>query len=580
MGMTIQTKTLVPDTLLLEERAKFVLQAIIGMADEDHNGIPFFAANLMEKPAFLTHGDWDYGSSHGRLIDALILARHMTGDETGLEVEQRYRDNFLSFFKEDGLSYRLKNPKAPWEPSANMIDQRAVILALTSWYMSTGDRKIKEVADRHVAALKRIAIKERDIWYYPASEYTVDGWPSANGVQLRLAPDPAAFCGRLIMPLLKYYEISGNTDALEICQYFSALIIHRSGIFNPDGSFNDALAYRSGHFHTRIGTLDALARYGWHTRDASIIQFVKKSYDWATSTWCTAFGWTPGDMHEQAFEHETCSLVDLISTGITLARSGYQEYWGIVERFLRNHLTECQLLNLDWVVDYDHKASDEVGLKSYYHVAKRAQGAFAGYSAPNDFCCDVHGGRGHINDLQTCCIGSGTRGLFMGWSNTITEDNGTLSINFLLSRGSRWLDVNSYLPHEGKVELNVHQHLPLLKIRIPEWAGYAKVVIHRMLGEAVEVHTGSDPSMWVNQRFLVLKEVRQGEKITITFPLSVRQTVERAVGQEFITKWQGDDVVHLSPAGTHHPFYNNRKLHDKALLREFQYRRLEKEFYW
>ncbi|NOU96812.1 hypothetical protein GC093_26850 [Paenibacillus sp. LMG 31456] len=569
----------IPDTLLLEERARHVLDAIIGMADEDHGYIPFFGANLMEQPAFLTHGDWDYGSSHGRLIDALILARHMTGEEKGRDIESKYRENFLGFFKEDGLSYRLKNPKAPWEPTANLIDQRAVILALTSWYMSTGDRKIKQVADKHVAALKRIAIKERDVWYYPASEYTVNGWPSANAVQLRLAPDPAAFSGRLIMPLLKYYELTGNSDALELCQYFTSMIINRSGVFNPDGSFNDALAYRSGHFHTRIGTLDALARYAMFTKDASIIHFVKKSYDWAL-TWCTSFGWTPGDIHDQAFEHETCSLVDLISTGITLAQSGYTEYWGIVERFLRNHLTESQLLNLDWVVDSDSKEQDDVGLKSFFKVAERTRGAFAGYSAPNDFCCDSNGGRGHTSDLQTCCIGSGTRGLFMGWSNTITEENGTVSVNFLLNRGSRWLDVSSHLPHEGRIELDIHRNVPRLLVRIPEWAGYAKVMVRREQGDTVITQAGSDPSIWVKQRFLVLGEAREGEKITITFPLSQRQTVEKAVGEEFITKWRGDDVIHLSPAGMHHPFYNNRQIFDKAPLRDGQYRRLDKEFYW
>lgn len=571
--------TQIPDTLLLEERAGHVLSAIIGMADEDFGHIPFFAANLMEKPAFLTHGDWDYGSSHGRLIDALILARHMSGDGRGGDIEERYRANFLSFFKDDGLSYRQINPKAPWETNANLIDQRAVILALTSWYMSTGDRKIKHVADKHVAALKRIAIKEKDVWYYPASEYTTNGWPSTNAVQLRLAPDPAAFCGRLVMPLLKYYELTGNTDAFELCQFFSALIIHRSGVFNPDGSFNDALAFRSGHFHTRIGTLDALARFGWHTQDASIIHFVKKSYDWAL-TRCTTFGWTPGDMHEQAFEHETCSLVDLISTGITLARSGYVEYWGIVERFLRNHLTESQLLNLDWVTDAADKSNDDVGMKSYFNVAERARGAFAGYSAPNDFCCNVSAGRGHTNDLQTCCIGSGTRGLFMGWSNTITAHNDTVSVNFLLNRGSRWLDVSSCLPHEGRVELTIHRSLPRLQVRIPDWAGYAKVAVYRELDNDVRTQSGGDPSMWVNQRFLLLGQVQEGEKITITFPLSERQTVEKAVGQEFITRWRGDDVIHLSPEGTHHPFYNNRKIYDQAPMRSVQYRRLEEEMYW
>jgi DUF1680 family protein len=168
----------------------------------------------------------------------------------------------------------------------------------------------------------------------------------------------------------------------------------------------------------------------------------------------------------------------------------------------------------------------------------------------------------------------------MGWSNTITEEHGTISINFLLNRGSRWLDVSSHLPHEGRVELDIHQNLPKLLIRIPDWAGYAKVLVKREHGGTVTTQTGSDPSIWVKQRFLMLGEAREGEKITITFPLSHRQTVEKAMGEEFITKWRGDDVIHLSPEGIHHPFYNNRQIFDKAPLRDGQYRRLDKEFYW
>lgn len=570
----------IPDTLTLEDRAAAAINAIVGMADEDHGHIPFFSANLMESPAFLGHGDWDYGSSHGRMIDALILARHMSGVETGADIEEKYRANFLSFFRGDGLSYRQKNPKAPWEPNAHMIDQRAVILALTSWYMQGRSRQVKAVADRHVAALKRIAIKERDVWYYPNSDHPYGGWPSKNAIQLRLAPDPAAFCGRLVMPLLKYHELTGNADALELCTFFTQMILDRSGVFHEDGSFNDALAYRSGHFHTRLGTLDALARYAYFTHDASITARVKKSYDWATSTWCTRFGWTPGDMREQAFEHETCSLVDLIATGITLARSGYPEYWGTVERFLRNHLTECQLLNLDWVHDHPDKSLDDPGMRSFFRVADRARGAFAGYSAPNDFCCNVPWGRGHTSDLQTCCIGSGTRGLFMGWSHTVTEEKGRVSVNFLLNRGSKFLDVHSYLPHEGKVVLTIRQNLASLKIRIPEWAGYAKVVVKRTLDGTTTETNGAAPSSWEKNTFLLLGKASAGEVITVTFPLSHRTTVERAVGQEFLTTWRGDDVVHISPEGVNHPFYIGRKVFDTAPLREGTLRVLDQEYVW
>lgn len=573
-------KRLVPDTLLLEERAGFVLNAIIGIADKEFGGIPFFAANLLSKPANMTHGDWDYGSSHGRLVDALTLARYMTGIEDGKDVEEMYKRNLLSFFRENGLSYRQRNPHHDWEPNAHMIDQRAVILGLTTWYLATGDQKVKEAADKHVAALKRIAIKEREVWYYPASEYLENGWPSLNAVQMRLAPDPASFCGRMIMPLLKYHQVTGNQDALELCQFFAAMIIERSGVFNEDGSFNDSLAYRSGHFHTRIGTLDALARFAMYTGDASITNFVKKCYDWAL-TKCTAFGWTPGDLKEQAYEHETCSLVDLICCGIALAQSGYTEYWGVVERFLRNHLVESQLLDLGWVEESDDKSRDIPGKITYYKVAQRVRGAFAGYSAPNDFACDVNHGRGHTNDLQTCCIGSGTRGLFMGWSHIITEKNGTYSVNFLLSRGSKQLDVDSYLPHEGRVDLTIHEDLPNLQIRIPEWAGFNKVRVerHRANGEVV-VQTGKDPSSWLKRCFLQLGKAYAGEKIIVTFPLEEYTTIEYAVGQRFEVQWRGDDVVHISPEGKHRPLYNNRKVYDKAPMREYDYTRPEKELKW
>ncbi|WNS46663.1 hypothetical protein [Paenibacillus sp. MMS20-IR301] len=573
------SKSLIPDTLMLEERALHAINAIVGMADPDHDGIPFFAADLMQEPACMTHGDWDYGSSHGRMIDALVLARVMTGSDEGKETEAKYRANLLSFFKEDGLSYRKQSPVHDWEPNANLIDQRAVILSLTSWYMESGDPKVREAADRHVAALKRIAVKERDLWFYPASEYKEGGWPSANGIMLRLAPDPASFCGRLVMPLLKYHEVTGNQDAFELCQFFTALIIERSGVFNEDGSFNTALAYRSGHFHTRIGTLDAIARFGAFTGNAAMIAWVKKSYDWALTVG-TSFGWTPGDMHEQAYEHETCSLVDLISTGITLAQSGYVEYWGTVERFLRNHLTESQLLDLSWVQQCENHSHDIHGDISFYQVADRTRGAFAGYSAPNDFVCDVIEGRGHTNDLQICCLGSGTRGLFMGWSNTVTEHNGTVSVNFLLNRGSKWLDVHSYLPHEGKLVLNIHADLPRLLVRIPEWAGFTKIRYTRRLGGAVTEGHGREASRWVNRCFLLLDAAAAGETITITFPLSSRTTLETAVDQSFVTEWLGDDVVSITPQGKTKPLYTSRVVLDKAPLKEGILRRPEQEFIW
>ena len=193
-------KKLVPDTLSLEDRAFAAMNAIVGVADEDYGYIPYFSGFLISDPAWMSHGNWDLGSSHGRLVDALVLARTMTGTHFGEETEEHYRQNLLSFFREDGLSYR-KNTFTPeelaahqsrFEESASMIDQRAVLLALVCWLQDTGDERVKTAADRLVSGLKKIALKERDSWYYPGSEYTAHGWPSFDMEHTHLTPDPAA----------------------------------------------------------------------------------------------------------------------------------------------------------------------------------------------------------------------------------------------------------------------------------------------------------------------------------------------------------------------------------------------------
>ncbi|HTV12518.1 MAG TPA: hypothetical protein VME20_11740 [Acidimicrobiales bacterium] len=565
----------VPDTLVLEERAELAMNAVAGLLDPGWEA-PFFSANLAARPAYLRHGDWDYGSSHGRLTDACILARHMSGTARYLDVEHRLKRGLLGYFGEDGLSYRRRNPRGHWEPNANLIDQRAVILALTTWFLDEPSDEVRSAADRHVAALRRIAVKERDVWYYPASEYTARGWPSANAVQLHLAPDPASFCGRLIMPLLRYHQATGNEDALELCLWFARLIVDKSGVFQPDGSFNNALAYRSGHFHTRLGTLDGLARLALHVGDHSLTEFVRHSFDWALNH-ATRFGWTPGDLGEQRFEHETCSLVDLIGIATTLARAGHQRYWGTVERFVRNHLCQSQLMEVSWVESAHDTSSDVEGWLSYFNVGERVRGAFAGYGAPNDYVSDVPLGRGHTSDVQACCVGSGVRGLFTCWNNIVSGDAQLLHVNLLLSRGGHLVDVSSYLPFSGQLDVHVRQDLKELHVRLPEWAGYAAV---RASIDDEDRSATSDRVGWAADGCLAVVAPLREERVSVRFPLPEHETLEEAAGQRFVVQWRGDNVATISPPGRYRPMYCGLPVAGPAPLRTRRYHVPEKELPW
>lgn len=515
--MARQMKNQIPDTLNLADRAHLVLNAMIGVADEDKDYIPFIKGYFASDPVWMNHINWDYGSSHSRLIDSMTLVRAMTGAKEGSEIEKYYKKNFLTFFQEDGLNYckntlaenHVKASDARFEDSASMTDQRAVLLGLTTWFMDTGDLMVKDRADKHVAALKRLVRKERNSWFNPATEFTEHDWQSFDGVMTSLCPDPCAMWGRQIFPLIRYYQHTGNEDAFELSVNFVANIVYRSGAFGENGSWNSDHGFKNGHFHTRMSTLASIARFSEFTHDAFLMNWVKKCFDWGLSK-CTSFGWTPGDLED---EHETCTLVEAIGTCITLARNGYTEYWSKAEKFLRNQLTQVRLTNISG------------------------------------------------------CVASGARGLYNGWNNIVTEESGTVSINLLFNKASKWLNLYSYLPHEGKLIIDVKEGINTLCIRIPESVAYESVKVKRMVDCEVQEMNGRDLP-WVNTCYAKLNQVREGEEIEVTFSVITKTTVEKAADEEFVAKWAGETVVDITPKGIYYPLYKKIKLEVKTPVKK------------
>jgi len=546
-----------PDTLVLEERAKIALNALCGCVDEKHDYIPYMAVNLLANPALMTHSPWDYGSSTGRLVDAIALARVMCDIDEPLEVERRLRKNLLSFFKEDGLSYRRPSPVN--EPNANLHDQRAVLLGLTTWYMLSEDSLVKEHADRLCSALKKIAIKEKDYWCFPAVEYTERGWPSKDAIYVGTMIDAAHTNARMINPLIKYYALTGNRDAFELAEKFVRHFVHYSGAINPDGSFNKGTEFRKGHFHSRTVSVAGVAKFAHFTGNASLMGWVKKVYDWIL-TKGTAFGWFPGGLvKNQVYHHETCSLTDIIEIGILLARAGYWEHWEDVERFVRNHLVGTQLLSGEGFSEAETLDEDDWKI-TRYRVVSRSIGAFPGWAAPNDFVNETD----HSWDIMTCCNCHGVRGLFLAWSNAVTKEHNCFSVNLLFNRRTPWLDVKSYLPFEGKVVVKARQNLEELRLRIPSWVPFEKVQITRKKGVNGETRRADD---WVSP-FVRIFGLEEGEIVEIAFPVREQKSTEVAWDREFTVQWRGDNVISIEPQGKYYPLYKGFDELEKVPLKK------------
>lgn len=111
-----------------------------------------------------------------------------------------------------------------------------------------------------------------------------------------------------------------------------------------------------------------------------------------------------------------------------------------------------------------------------------------------------------------CCSPWGCMGLFYAWDGTLRYANGIARVNLLLNRASPWMDIDSYLPYEGKVVLR-NKAVKKAFIRIPLWVDKKKVVCQ--IGRRVV-----KPEWFGN--YLYIENLKVRNTVTIKFPVTER----------------------------------------------------------
>jgi hypothetical protein len=106
-------------------------------------------------------------------------------------------------------------------------------------------------------------------------------------------------------------------------------------------------------------------------------------------------------------------------------------------------------------------------------------------------------------------------GLFYAWDGMIRYQDGTARVNLLLNRASPWMDIDSYLPYEGKVVLK-NKGAGEAFVRIPLWVD-KKAVTCRIKKQPV------NPAWFGN--YLRFKDLKPSDEVTIQFPMV--ETVEK-----------------------------------------------------
>jgi hypothetical protein len=119
------------------------------------------------------------------------------------------------------------------------------------------------------------------------------------------------------------------------------------------------------------------------------------------------------------------------------------------------------------------------------------------------------------------------------------------TVNLLLNRTSPWLDVDSFIPYEGRVRVTTRSARSVA-VRIPSWVALDQVAI-RLDGTVVNPRrTG---------RYLCLDGLRPHQIMELSFDLSESQCSYTAHDETYSFAFRGSTIVGVTPARTEPGLY-------------------------
>jgi hypothetical protein len=127
-----------------------------------------------------------------------------------------------------------------------------------------------------------------------------------------------------------------------------------------------------------------------------------------------------------------------------------------------------------------------------------------------------------------------------------------------LNRASKWADVNSYIPYEGRVDLRIKQPCESLLVRAPEWVeSHSPQVVGKVNGVSREL-------IW-DGRYVNVGVGKPGDTIAVTFPIGERTVREKLGNVNYTLVMKGNTVVSIDPPGKIGPLYARAKYRENQV---------------
>jgi hypothetical protein len=530
----------VPDTLDLAERAGLGLNHFTESIREELNYEMVMGIKGINGVAMHVTG---LGCCQAKCMEAMAMQRLMCGSRQHLDREARMMEMMVGNIGPEGIWWVPRTSGRSWlgpeghNPYANTHGQGRMLRAMIIWYQYTGDPRWRELIDRMVDGMDKIFVVHKDDYaYVPTHGFMEEeyfrscyvqgrGWKDTtepsdekSGEEGSLLNHQANIAG----PLATWYALTGNKQALRLSgEMIRFLMKPKFWADFPGGEYPGVVgaehAHWQGHFHGYVNALRSILDYAVVANDPRLKLLVRDGYEWSRQ----AQGALPtigcvGD-------GQGCGIGRLIGLAVKLSEAGVGDYWEDVDQYIRNHAVEYQFTARDVLrmmgrpdlTAGEYDLPDDVLQKLGPDKLPSASGL------PGITTADVI--RTAIGDVADrgdaikgsswqCCGSHGNMAFFYAWDGALHQNEGVVRVNLLLNRASPWLDLDSYLPYEGKVVLKNKKAREAF-VRIPLWAEQKTV--------SCQVGVGPVNPQWFG-RYLRFDNLKPDDVVTITFPVVER----------------------------------------------------------
>ena len=565
-------KATVPDTLDLAERAGLAINGLGGTLDPESDYDHYFRVTYKAQPPYMYHLAFDT-TNVAKFAESFPFMRVMSGSRQHVDSEHAMMASLVSRLSpDDGLYYSIYKPERPWhsaghpgypqgnEDFANLSGNGRMLRSMIVWRERDGDPAWDDRIRALSRGLEAIAVHRDDYAYFPdggiaeAFTYPRSGWRHTKEPVSETEGGEGsvvAYQGHPLLGLAWWHQVSGDEQALGLARKLANFVMLPK-FWGGDNAATMPMDRERGHFnthfHARMIALRGLLQFAMTTDDRQIKDFVRFSYEYARNLGIPRIGYFTLADHS-----EGCSLGDMTAMAVKLSDAGVGDYWDDVDCIARNLLVEQQLVRADllkqisesgpsrpagsqWRVDNGfQRVKIHPGQETNERVIERTLGVYAGGASPT-----------HLPNagVAQCCTSNATQGLYYAWESAVREKDGAAQVNLLLNRASPWLDIDSYLPYEGRVVIH-NKSVRRASVRIPAW-------VNR---RAIRCRVGDRDwrTSWTGN-YLVIDGLTPGDQVTLEFPIE-EEAVSLSVADDptwrrvktYSCTFKGNTAIEISP---------------------------------